>query len=99
MRDVRGTSVVISGDEVESFRQKGAKIIPSFDEVRSDKLKYAKAFREQERNTDALNADVLIQKQANGKYVLQNKPAYPLTVEEMDEVYSLPYERTWHPIY
>lgn len=99
IKDVRGTSVVISGDEVESFRQKGAIIIPSFEEVKSDKMKYAKAFRQQERNTDALNADVLIQKQANGKYVLQNKPAYPLTVEEMDEVYSLPYERTWHPIY
>ena len=99
IRDVRGTSVVIRGDEVEGFRQKGAKILPSFDEVRLDKVKYAKAFREQERNTDALNADVLIQKQTDGKYVLQNLPAYPLTEKEMDEVYSLPYERTWHPSY
>ncbi len=99
IKDVRGTCIAINGDEVETYRQKGAVIIPTFDEVRSDRMKYAKAFRQQERNTDALNADVLIQKQANGKYVLQNLPAYPLSVEEMDEVYSLPYERTWHPIY
>ncbi|MBQ8726504.1 MAG: YgiQ family radical SAM protein [Clostridia bacterium] len=99
IKDVRGTSVVIGGDEVESYRQKGAVIIPSYDEVRSDKMKYAKAFRAQERNTDAINADILIQKQTDGRYVLQNKPAYPLTEQEMDEVYSLPYERTWHPMY
>ncbi|MBE5741882.1 MAG: YgiQ family radical SAM protein [Clostridiales bacterium] len=99
IRDVRGTCVKISGEEVENYRQKGAVIIPSYDEVVSDKLKYAKAFRQQERNTDALNADVLIQKQKNGEYVLQNLPAYPLTEQEMDEIYSLPYERTWHPMY
>lgn len=99
IKDVRGTCVLISGDEVESYRQKGAVIIPSFDEVSKDKVKYAKAFRQQERNTDSFNADVLIQKQANGKYVLQNKPAFPLTEKEMDEVYALPYERTWHPMY
>ncbi len=99
IRDVRGTCVAINGDEVESFRQKGAIIIPSFDEVTKDKMKYAKAFRLQEINTDAFNADALIQKQANGKYVLQNKPAFPLSEEEMDEIYALPYERTWHPMY
>ncbi len=99
IRDVRGTCVAINGDEVESFRQKGAIIIPSFEEVAKDKMKYAKAFRLQEINTDAFNADALIQKQANGKYVLQNKPAFPLSEEEMDEIYALPYERTWHPMY
>ena len=99
IKDVRGTCVKIDKSEVEGFVVKGAKVLPSFDEVSSDKMKYAKAFRLQEINTDALNADVLIQKQKTGEYILQNKPAYPLTEEEMDEIYSLPYMRTWHPMY
>lgn len=73
-------------------------ILPSFKEVLADKMVYAKSFKIQHENIDAIAAHILIEPY-EGWYVVQNKPPLPLTQTEMDFTYSLPYERTFHPKY
>lgn len=74
-------------------------ILPSFDEMKQDKRKYAESFRIQNENTDALNAKTLVEPYPDGVYVVQNPPQEPLSRQEMDDIYDLPYERTYHPVY
>ncbi|MBO7377553.1 MAG: YgiQ family radical SAM protein, partial [Clostridia bacterium] len=99
IKDVRGTCVLRHFSEVDKLLERGAAMMPSFVECKTDKLSYAKAFRQQSRNTDAMNAAVLIQMQDEEWAVVQNQPAFPLSEEEMDAVYALPFERTYHPMY
>ncbi len=99
IRDVRGTMVKVPASQKSELLQKGYKLLPSYDDIIKDKKNYALSFREESRNTDALNAEVLIQEQQNGDFVVQNKPAYPLTIEQMDKVYALPFMRSYHPSY
>lgn len=73
-------------------------LLPSKEDVLSDKIKYIEAFNTVEKNTDNLNAKGLIQKHGN-MYVVQNIPAPRLCQKDLDFVYSLPYERKPHPIY
>lgn len=73
-------------------------VIPSFEEVSSDKEKYAKAFMSQYNEQVAMTGRILVQPHSS-RYLVQNPPAYPLSSKEMDRVYALPYERTWHPKY
>ena len=73
-------------------------LLPSFEEVQKDKRTYAKSFHIQHENIDAIAASVLVEPY-DGWYVIQNQPPLPLTQEEMDFTYSLPYERTFHPKY
>ncbi|MDA3733347.1 YgiQ family radical SAM protein [Niameybacter massiliensis] len=72
--------------------------IPSFKEVSEDKIKYAQAFKVQYQEQDPITGKTIIQQHGN-KYLVQNKPAMPLTREELDKVYALPYMKTYHPIY
>ncbi|MFG6344774.1 MAG: YgiQ family radical SAM protein [Lachnospiraceae bacterium] len=74
-------------------------LLPSYDEMVSDKTLYAKSFKIQYDNTDAFNGRTLIEPYPNGVYVVQNIPQAPLTMQEMDDVYALPYQRTYHPSY
>ncbi len=73
-------------------------VLPSFEEVSSDKEKYCDSFVKQMENVDAINAETLVEPYL-GWYVVVNPPAFPLTQQQMDETYSLPYERTFHPMY
>lgn len=73
--------------------------LPSFEKVRDNKEAYANACRIEYDEHDAVRGKRLIQLQANGEYIVQNPPQPPLTTEEMDAVYALPFERTYHPIY
>ena len=73
-------------------------MLPSYEEVKADKRTYAKSFHIQHENIDAIAASVLVEPY-DGWYVVQNQPPLPLTQEEMDFTYSLPYERTFHPKY
>ncbi|MBR4307296.1 MAG: YgiQ family radical SAM protein, partial [Bacteroidaceae bacterium] len=66
---------------------------------REDKKEYAKSFGIQYQNTDFSNGKVLIEPYPNQIYVVQNPPQSPLTMEEMDAIYALPYARTYHPSY
>lgn len=74
-------------------------ILPDYESMRADKLEYAKSFRIQYQNTDSITAKTLVEEYGNQGYVVQNPPARPLTTQEMDDIYSLPYMRTWHPVY
>lgn len=76
----------------------GAVQCPSFKEVSENKVLYAKACRIQYDWQDEVYGRTIIQRQGD-KMLVQNPPAKSLTTEELDEVYSLPYERNYHPCY
>ncbi|MDE5718535.1 MAG: YgiQ family radical SAM protein [Lachnospiraceae bacterium] len=73
--------------------------LPSYGEMKAQPEKYADSFRIQYQNTDPFTGKTLIESYPNGIYVVQNPPQPPLTTEEMDAVYDLPYMRTYHPSY
>ena len=74
-------------------------LLPSYDAMKAEPRQYADSFAIQYRNTDPCNGRALIEPYPNGVYVVQNPPQPPLTTEEMDAVYDLPYMRTYHPSY
>ena len=74
-------------------------MLPDYDTVSKDKKQYAESFYQQYCNTDPFSAITLVEKYRDNLYVIQNPPALPLSREEMDEIYDLPYERTFHPMY
>ena len=74
-------------------------LLPSFEQTQTDKKAYADSFRIQHENTDAITAKILVEDNTTRGYVVVNPPALPLTMQEMDDVYDLPYQRAWHPIY
>jgi len=76
-----------------------AEILPPFEDLKADKMNYARSFYTQYLNTDAFNGKRLVEPYSDHLYVVQNPPAAPLTQMEMDDVYSLPYQRTYHPSY
>lgn len=72
--------------------------LPDFETVAVDKKAFAYAFADIYLEQDAIRGKKLVQR--NGEAcVVQNPPAMPLTEEEMDEIYDLPYQRTYHPMY
>ena len=74
-------------------------LLPSFEEISAKKAAYAESFAVQYRNTDPFTARPLAEDYGTRGYVIQNPPAKPLTRQEMDDVYGLPYQRTCHPMY
>ena len=72
--------------------------LPSFDELRKDKRRYAESFYQQYINTDPFTAKRLIEPYGR-EYVVQNPPQKPLSTREMDDVYALPYQNAPHPSY
>ncbi len=74
-------------------------LLPSYEEMKEQKELYAKSFGLQYENTDSCTGRPLIEPYPNNVYVVQNPPQPPLTTEEMDAVYDLPYMRTYHPSY
>ncbi len=76
----------------------GCVVLPSFDEVSADKEKYALATAKMHREADFVRGKILVQKDSK-KFIVQNPPSPPLSTEELDEVYELPYENDFHPIY
>lgn len=73
--------------------------LPSYHEMKEKSALYADSFSLQYQNTDPFQGKYLIEPYPNGVYVVQNPPAKPLTTDEMDAVYDLPYQRTYHPSY
>ncbi len=68
--------------------------LPDWDSLQADKKNYAKSFYEQYCNTDPFVGKRLVE-QYGSVYVVQNKPSKPLTMQEMDDIYALPYMRTY----
>jgi uncharacterized radical SAM protein YgiQ len=92
--DVRIPGTCVMAREVpEGFHE-----IESSAVVAKDRRAYARAFKAQYDEQDPVRGRPLAQK--NGKkYLLQNTPDMPLTQAELDETYTLPYVRAWHPMY
>ena len=95
IRDVRGTCYLASPDDPVNFE-----VAAEFDynELKTDKKKYAEAFGVQYKNQDSINGRAIIERYDN-KVLVQNPPMPPLEREELDRVYALPYMRTYHPSY
>lgn len=74
-------------------------MLPGYDDMKVDKLDYARSFYTQYCNTDPFVGKRLVEPYKEHLYVVQNPPAKPLSQEEMDRVYSYPYMRTYHPSY
>ena len=72
--------------------------LPSFEEVKANKRRYAESFKIQYGNCDPFTAKRLAER-CGKEFVVQNPPQKPLTTAEMDAVYALPYERNYHPSY
>ena len=77
---------------------KNAVVVPSFEEVSTDKEAYGEAYKLEYYEQDSINGRTIIQKYGD-RYLVQNPPQENLTQEEMDRTYDLPYTRTYHPIY
>ena len=95
IRDVRGTVYLCSPEDKIHYP-----VAASFDynELKTDKRKYAEAFGVQYKNQDSINGKAIVE-YYDGKMLVQNPPMPPLEREELDRVYSLPYMRTYHPSY
>ncbi len=95
IRHINGTCYIVDSlDEVyDDYIE-----IPSYKEICESKELYAKAFKIQYDEQDPFRGKVIVQKHGE-KYLVQNKPETPLTREELDRVYALDYQKTYHPIY
>jgi uncharacterized radical SAM protein YgiQ len=91
--DATSTDTTIPVDVTNSFI-----VLPSFEQVRNNQLLYAHASRLFHLETNPSNAKVLMQKHAD-QNVWVNPPPIPLTTEELDGIYNLPYSRVPHPSY
>ena len=95
IRDVRGTVYLCKPEDKIHYP-----VAAEFDynELKTDKRRLAEAFGVQYKNQDAITGRAIVEHYDN-KILVQNPPMPPLEREELDRVYSLPYARTYHPIY
>lgn len=114
LRDIPGTCYLISCSQFESMKEDGSLpfepvMLPSFEEVSlrdkasnkpdpKGQLAYAKAFQLKMMNENSMSKRCLVQ-ECNGRFVIQNPPARPLTTKEFDSLYELPFQRLCHPSY
>lgn len=95
MTDIRGTCYAVA---TRDYVPGAAVECPAFDQVYASKKAYALSCRKQQDEQDAVSGKRVIQRHG-GMILVQNPPALPLEQEELDAVYELPYERTYHPSY
>ena len=95
LRNIRGTCYLCGLDEPVPA---GAVSCASFDRVSQDKTAYARASRIQLEQQDHIYGKAIVQKHGD-RLLVQNPPAAPLTTDELDQVFALPYERYYHPSY
>ena len=98
LRNIRGTSYTIEIAEWRSSPPVGIVEIPGFSEVSKDKTTYARAFALHYREQDPVTGKPVAQPHPK-TIVIQNPPALPLTTDELDLVYELPFSRQAHPSY
>lgn len=91
-RDLRGLCY-ISKEPKDGFIE-----LDSYDDVKSDKIKFINSFHTYYKNSDPITAKGLMQKQ-DSRYLIQNPPEFYLSENEIDSVYDLHYERDVHPFY
>lgn len=95
IRDVRGTCFLESRDFVPHF---DSIFCGEYDDIKTNKKAYASAFLIQYENQDPVRGKAVIEGYED-KILVQNPPMPPLTRKELDAVYSLPFERNYHPSY
>ncbi len=95
IHDVRGTVYLTSIDDKVHFPRVDTF---TYDELKTDKKKYADAYKIQYLNQDSISGKAVTEIY-DGKMLVQNPPMPPLEREELDAVYALPYARTYHPMY
>ncbi len=95
IHDVRGT-VYLTGKDDKIHFPVAAEF--DFNELKTNKRRYAEAFGVQYKNQDAVNGKAILESY-DGKLLVQNPPMPPLERDELDRVYSLPFMRTYHPVY
>ena len=94
-KGVRGTAYMVHDTDDLEY---DAVECPSYEDVCASKPDYARSVKIQYDEQDAVRGKAILQR--HGKRILvQNPPAKPLTTEEMDHVYALPYMRNYHPSY
>ena len=98
LRDIRGTCCTMELAEWRSARPEGIVEIPGFAEVSHDKTAYARAFALHYHEQDPVRGKAVAQPHPK-TVVIQNPPARPLTTEELDRIYELPFSRREHPSY
>ena len=104
IRDVRGTAYLCKKGEsiffpcAEGFDEDGQPNGYTYEELKTDKSAYARAFRIQYRNNDPVNGKAVVE-YYDDKMLVVNPPQPPLEREELDRVFDLPYCRTYHPMY
>ncbi|KJS19527.1 MAG: hypothetical protein VR72_18380 [Clostridiaceae bacterium BRH_c20a] len=69
-----------------------------FEDVSEDKINYAKAYMQQYREQNPFLGKKVIQPHGS-RFLIQLPPADPLAQKELDEIFSFPFERTYHPVY
>ncbi|MBQ9847756.1 MAG: YgiQ family radical SAM protein [Clostridia bacterium] len=95
IKDVRGTCFMESREFTPHF---DFELCGEYDDIKTDKLAFAKAFKTQSDNQDHVYGKAVIEGYGD-KIMVQNPPMPPLTRKELDAVYSLPFMRTYHPSY
>lgn len=93
MHYIRGTAYLSKDLPTEEYVE-----IPGYADIKADKKKFAIAFKMQSREGDPFTGKPVVQK-GTSQYIIQNPSPYPLSQEEMDEIYDLDYMRAWHPSY
>ena len=97
LRDMRGVAYTLGASE-EVPTGDDTIAIPSFEEVKTDKVAFADATRIIHQETNPYNAKRLTQTHGT-QTVVVNPPQFPISQEAMDAVYGLPYTRKPHPVY
>ncbi len=95
IRDVRGTVFLCRPEDKLHYE---VAAVFDYNDLKTDKRKYAQAFGVQYKNQDAVNGRAIVERY-DTKLLVQNPPMPPLEREELDRVYALPYMRTYHPVY
>ncbi|MCR4822151.1 MAG: YgiQ family radical SAM protein [Treponema sp.] len=114
IRGVRGTVWYTSkAEELPEYRQwdekpssgsnkNAAIMLPSYAQISKNtddcKRAFAESYLVQEQNTDAINGHIIIEP-VDARFIVQEVAAFPLTTEEFDAIYELPFTRKWHPMY
>lgn len=89
LRDIRGVCYAV---KTQDYQPGPAVECPSFERECSSKRGYAVSCRKQQDEHDAVWGKTVIQRHGD-QIVVQNPPMPPLTTQELDRVYALPYER------
>jgi len=96
--DVPGTAYKLRPRIWRDMDHADCVILPGYEEVRSDRVTYARAFAAHYHEQDPLRGRRVAQPHPK-TVIIQNPPAMPLTTTELDRVYELPYARAAHPSY